>query len=66
MQTLTMLLIGALVIGSFLIFQDYGTMPPYGQFTFSRFFYIGSIIVIGSIIGFAILFIKRKTTKPLT
>ena len=61
-----MSLIGALIVGSFMIFQDYGTMPPYGQFTFSKFFYIGVIIVIGTIIGFVILIIKRKRTKPLT
>jgi len=58
-----MSLIGALIVGVFLIFQDYGTMPPYGQFTFSPFFYIGNIIVMCSIIGFVILFIKRKIIK---
>ena len=63
MRTLTMSLIGALIVGSFMIFQDYETVPPYGQFTLSKFFYIGSIIVIGSVIGFVILIIKRKSKK---
>jgi hypothetical protein len=63
MQTLTMSLIGALAVGSFLIFQDYDMMPPSNQFDFSSFFYLGSIVVIGSIIGFVILFIKRKIIK---
>lgn len=63
MKTLTMSLIGALAVGSFMIFQDYGTVPPANQFTFSPFFYLGSIIVIGAIISLVTLFIKRKTTN---
>ena len=66
MQTLTMSLIGALAIGSFLIFQDYDTVPPYGKFTFSPYLYIGEAIVTGAIIALVVLFIKRKTTKRLT
>lgn len=66
MRTLTMSLIGALAVGSFMIFQDYDTMPPYSQFTFSPHLYIGESIVTGVIIVFVILFIKRKITKPVS
>jgi hypothetical protein len=66
MQNLTMVSIGALAIGIVLILQDYGAIQPYGQFTFSPLFYIGNILVIGSIIGFVAHIIKEKTTKPLT
>jgi hypothetical protein len=45
MQNLTMVSIAALAIGIVLILQDYGTIQPYEQFTFSPLFYIGTIMV---------------------
>jgi hypothetical protein len=66
MQILTMSLLGTLVVGIFLIFEDYHTIPPPNQFDFSPFFHIGCVIVVGVAITFAVIFIKRKTVKPPT
>ena len=65
-QILTMSLLVVLVVGLFMIFEDYYTIQPPNQFDFSPFFYIGCVFVIGVTIAFTILIIKRKTVKPTT
>jgi len=54
-----------LILGGFMLFQDYYEIPPYGQFSFAHQFYIGNIIIFGAVIGFGIRYLKRKST-PIT
>jgi len=65
MEIITVVLIGALILGGFMIFQDYYEIPPYGQFSFAHQFYIGNVIIFGAVIGFGIRYLKRKST-PMT
>jgi|GEM_PF-4891513 len=66
MEILTVVLIGALVMGSFMIVQDYFEVEPTGVISFSSFFYAGIIIVIGATIIFCITVYQRKHCKTVT
>lgn len=65
MEILTVVLIGALVMGGFMIVQDYFELEPHGVFSFSPFFYAGIIIVICTSIIFCIMLYKRKHSKTV-
>ncbi len=60
MKISTVILIGALVLGSFMLFQDYYEKPPIGQFSFSYLFYIGIVTVVGAAIAFGIISYRKK------
>jgi membrane-associated protease RseP (regulator of RpoE activity) len=65
MEILTVVLIGALVLGSFMLFQDYYEKPPMGQFSFSYLFYIGIITIVGTAIAFGIISYRKKQSKSV-
>ena len=66
MEILTVVLIGALVMGGFMIVQDYFEVEPVGVFSFSSFFYAGIVIIIGASIIFCITVYQRKHRKTIT
>lgn len=66
MEILTVVLIGALFMGGFMIIQDYFEVEPSGVFSFSSFFYAGIIIVIGASIIFCVTLYKRRHRKTIT
>ena len=66
MEILTVVLIGALVMGGFMIVQDYFEVEPTGVISLSPFFYAGIIIVIGATIIFCITVYQRKHRKTVT
>ena len=61
-----MVLIGALVMGGFMIVQDYFEVEPAGTISFTSFFYAGVILVIGASIIFCITAYQRKHCKTVT
>ena len=61
-----MALIGALVMGGFMIVQDYFEVEPIGTISFTSFFYAGIILVIGATIIFCITVYQRKHRKTIT
>jgi L-asparagine transporter-like permease len=62
MEITTMTIIATLVIGGFLIFQDY-VIPPAGVFNFSPQFWIGIALIIGAMIFFSILSMRKNKAK---
>ncbi|NHH97302.1 hypothetical protein DYY66_0755 [Candidatus Nitrosotalea sp. FS] len=66
MEILTVVLIGALVMGGFMIVQDYFEVEPIGTISFSPFFYAGIIIIIGTGIIFCVTAYQRKHRKTVT
>lgn len=66
MEILTVVLIGALVMGGFMIVQDYFEIEPSGTFSFSPFFYTGIVMVIGASIIFCITAYQSKHRKTIT
>jgi len=65
MEILTVVLIGALAMGGFMIVQDYFEVEPIGIISFSPFFYAGITIVIGASIIFCIMAYQRKHRKTI-
>jgi len=63
MEVLTVALLGALVLGSFMIFQDFYEVPPIGQFSNSHLFYIGVITIVCTVIAFGIISYRKKRSK---
>lgn len=66
MEILTVVLIGALVMGGFMILQDYFEVEPAGIISFTSFFYAGVILVIGASIIFCITVYQRKHRKTVS
>ncbi len=66
MEILIVVLIGAMVMGGFMIVQDYFEVEPIGIISFSSFFYAGIIIIIGASVIFCIAMYQRKHSKTIT
>lgn len=65
MEILTVVLIGALIMVGFMIFQDYREVVPFGKFSFSPFIYAGIIMIIGTCIVFCITSYQQKHHKTV-
>ncbi len=63
MKESTMAIIAALIIGSFLLYQDFTEIAPLDIFSFSGFFWTGIALIVGSIIAFVITLIRKNNVR---
>jgi uncharacterized membrane protein len=63
MHESTMGIIAALIIGGFLLYQDFTEIEPFDTFSFSGFIWTGIILIMGSIIAFVITLIIKNNAK---